>query len=150
MANKVADFNESKDWGARWLGKHLTNLGVESDCMCSKCLENVTVGAWPVASLVMVLCPTCGNKRCPKAEHHLYKCTGSNAQFQQRDLVEPDNLPKLSDLIGLCKDNPIDVAGGWEAADEATEPNPDNNPDKVSGLPNKSRHADDEAETKCE
>lgn len=26
----------------------------------------------------MILCPDCGNKRCPKAENHRYKCTGSN------------------------------------------------------------------------
>jgi hypothetical protein len=32
-----------------------------------------------------------------------------------------DWLPKLSDLVGICKDNPIDVAGDWEDADEASE-----------------------------
>lgn len=26
----------------------------------------------------MVLCPDCGNKRCPKANHHDNACTGSN------------------------------------------------------------------------
>lgn len=30
----------------------------------------------------MVLCPKCGNKRCPHAENHKYKCTGSNAVDQ--------------------------------------------------------------------
>lgn len=30
----------------------------------------------------MILCPTCGNKRCPKAQNHIYKCTGSNAVGQ--------------------------------------------------------------------
>jgi hypothetical protein len=30
-------------------------------------------------------------------------------------------LPELSDLDGLCKDSPIDIAAGWEAADEETE-----------------------------
>lgn len=28
--------------------------------------------------LYMILCPDCGNKRCPKAQNHIYKCTGSN------------------------------------------------------------------------
>jgi hypothetical protein len=26
----------------------------------------------------MVLCPVCGNKRCPRASNHIYACTGSN------------------------------------------------------------------------
>lgn len=26
----------------------------------------------------MILCPTCGNKRCPKASDHRLACTGSN------------------------------------------------------------------------
>jgi len=26
----------------------------------------------------MVLCPLCGNKRCPRASNHIYACTGSN------------------------------------------------------------------------
>lgn len=30
----------------------------------------------------MVLCPTCGNKRCPKALNHRYQCTRSNAVDQ--------------------------------------------------------------------
>ena len=30
----------------------------------------------------MVLCPACGNKRCPAATHHDYTCTGSNLPGQ--------------------------------------------------------------------
>lgn len=30
----------------------------------------------------MFLCPTCGNKRCPKATDHELECTGSNAPGQ--------------------------------------------------------------------
>lgn len=30
----------------------------------------------------MWLCPMCGNKRCPKATWHGYKCTGSNEPGQ--------------------------------------------------------------------
>jgi hypothetical protein len=26
----------------------------------------------------MVLCPVCGNKRCPRASNHIYACTGGN------------------------------------------------------------------------
>ena len=30
----------------------------------------------------MILCPTCGNKRCPKATDHRNACPGSNAPGQ--------------------------------------------------------------------
>ena len=30
----------------------------------------------------MVLCPTCGNKRCPKANDHRNECSGSNEPGQ--------------------------------------------------------------------
>ena len=38
---------------------------------------------------IMILCSTCGNKRCPKAEDHRYKCTGSN---------EPDQVGQFEDV----------------------------------------------------
>jgi hypothetical protein len=31
----------------------------------------------------MIVCPQCGNKRCPKANWHGNKCTGSNAVGQE-------------------------------------------------------------------
>lgn len=30
----------------------------------------------------MILCPDCGNKRCPQAENHRFQCTKSNATDQ--------------------------------------------------------------------
>lgn len=30
----------------------------------------------------MILCPGCGNKRCPKATYHGHECTGSNESGQ--------------------------------------------------------------------
>lgn len=30
----------------------------------------------------MILCPDCGNKRCPKASNHMHYCTGSNEPDQ--------------------------------------------------------------------
>lgn len=30
----------------------------------------------------MIVCPTCGNKRCPKATEHTMACTGSNEPGQ--------------------------------------------------------------------
>lgn len=31
----------------------------------------------------MIVCPVCGNKRCPKATDHNYECTGSNEPGQK-------------------------------------------------------------------
>lgn len=41
-------------------------------CWCSTC-RPVSFG-----DMRMVLCPVCGNKRCPHATDHRYACTGSN------------------------------------------------------------------------
>jgi hypothetical protein len=39
---------------------------------------------WPAPMLsgIMIVCPECGNKRCPKATDHNLDCTGSNAPGQ--------------------------------------------------------------------
>lgn len=36
--------------------------------------------------ITMICCPVCGNKRCPKAQNHIFKCTGSNAVGQTGEL----------------------------------------------------------------
>lgn len=41
-------------------------------CWCATC-RPVSFG-----DMRMVLCPECGNKRCPRASNHIYACTGSN------------------------------------------------------------------------
>jgi len=40
---------------------------------CASDLERVTQ---------MIVCPECGNKRCPRSTHHNYKCTDSNEPGQ--------------------------------------------------------------------
>lgn len=45
------------------------------DCICWRCLKGKNVA-------MMVLCPVCGNKRCPKASDHELDCTGSNEPGQ--------------------------------------------------------------------
>jgi hypothetical protein len=40
-------------------------------CRCRHCLEEEGVSIW-----WMVVCPECGNKRCPHASDHRNKCTG--------------------------------------------------------------------------
>jgi hypothetical protein len=41
-------------------------------CGCLKCSPNV------FPNLRFNVCPICGNKRCPHASDHNYKCTNSN------------------------------------------------------------------------
>ena len=57
-------------------------------CGCHKCLEGKTVMGLPVASMMMVLCAKCGNKRCPHATDHDLACTGSNAPGQKGSVFE--------------------------------------------------------------
>lgn len=42
-------------------------------CGCQHCYSGPAI---------MILCPVCGNKRCPKATHHDHACTGSNEPGQ--------------------------------------------------------------------
>ena len=58
-----------------------------SGCMCRRCQEaryQPTNTAGRVFTPIgMVLCPICGNKRCPHASNHEYSCTDSNDPGQQ-------------------------------------------------------------------
>lgn len=49
-------------------------------CWCHTCCEKET-GYHHIFR--MVLCPDCGNKRCPKATNHEFECTGSNEPGQE-------------------------------------------------------------------
>lgn len=49
------------------------------DCWCHKC--NPIDWTKP-NTMFMRLCPTCGNKRCPKATDHNLECTNSNEPNQ--------------------------------------------------------------------
>ena len=44
---------------------------------CEKCRSDA--GAFPI---YMIVCPDCGNKRCPQAINHRFKCTNSNEPYQ--------------------------------------------------------------------
>lgn len=54
------------------------------DYDCEKCrMKLVKEGRiWPFRSR-MILCPICGNKRCPKASDHELDCTNSNELGQK-------------------------------------------------------------------
>ena len=52
------------------------------NCWCRKCNENKMVNGIPFSLTRMILCPECGNKRCPKASNHILPCTNSNEPNQ--------------------------------------------------------------------
>lgn len=49
-------------------------------CQCYCCIEasGVKVNGWPLTMTRMVVCPKCGNKRCPHGTYHGNACTDSN------------------------------------------------------------------------
>lgn len=60
-------------------------------CECLRCLRERgnTVGGLPVEATRMIVCPTCGNKRCPHASDHRHACTAgrhtSNAPHESNE-----------------------------------------------------------------
>lgn len=55
---------------------------LRTSCWCHKCNENNTLNGLPIATMRMILCPKCGNKRCPHASNHELECTNSNEPNQ--------------------------------------------------------------------
>ncbi len=55
------------------------------DCgECHKCLEGkFNEDGWAIGLTRFIVCPDCGNKRCPKATNHDFKCTDSNEPGQE-------------------------------------------------------------------
>ncbi len=63
---------------AKGIKESLTTApAVPQRCWCETC--DTAANGWRTR---MALCPTCGNKRCPRANHHGNVCTGSNAPGQ--------------------------------------------------------------------
>ena len=54
----------------------------EYSCWCYNCLKDMKEDGWPIPLTRMILCPDCGNKRCPKATDHNNACTNSNEPGQ--------------------------------------------------------------------
>lgn len=72
---------------------------------CGACVDCITTYGDASAFRRMVLCPTCGNKRCPHALAHIYRCTGSNDTGQIGEIfaaLEASNMIDLTnDLTAL-------------------------------------------------
>lgn len=67
---------EDRPVRAMVIPKHYVQLREPLECWCHTC-RPVTM-----QDSRMVLCPSCGNKRCPRANHHDNACTGSNEPGQ--------------------------------------------------------------------
>lgn len=52
---------------------------IKTECWCARCSQQHRFLAF---STVMIVCPNCGNKRCPRAEWHGFACSGSNETGQ--------------------------------------------------------------------
>lgn len=50
----------------------MAHAAQQQTCWCATCRPVV------FGDMRMVLCPECGNKRCPRASNHIYACTGCN------------------------------------------------------------------------
>lgn len=66
------------------------SLGIDADCVCHRCIseKRLVVNGLLLNDVMMILCPTCGNKRCPKASDHDLACTGSNESGQKGSVYE--------------------------------------------------------------
>ena len=61
---------------------------------CIHCLDQPSLGFDNPAMQRMILCPTCGNKRCPRATHHDNRCTRSNAVGQAGSVYSIAETPE--------------------------------------------------------
>lgn len=67
----------------QWRRELPPGLPDPSACHCHDC----NPAAW-----WMILCPECGNKRCPRATHHDHACTGSNEPGQPGSIYPPTSF----------------------------------------------------------
>ncbi|WP_373860545.1 hypothetical protein AAH440_19640 [Klebsiella pneumoniae] len=70
---------------ARICAELSTNSSENPDCWCRTCRPVV------LNDMRFVVCPDCGNKRCPRANDHRNACTGSNEPGQEGSAY-PDTL----------------------------------------------------------
>ena len=56
----------------------------EYNCWCYNCLDKLLdpVTMLPPTMSRFIVCPSCGNKRCPRATDHRLECTNSNEPGQ--------------------------------------------------------------------
>ena len=75
------------NWDAIFSKKETKKVWDGTECSCDRCIREKNLvgheGSFlPLSSTRMILCPQCGNKRCPHASDHDLACTGSNDSGQ--------------------------------------------------------------------
>lgn len=80
-------------------------------CWCETC-RPITMD-----DMRMVVCPTCGNKRCPRATDHRNACTGSNEPGQNGSSYERCTAPVAAQAPAAVGDarevDPLQGAANW-------------------------------------
>lgn len=77
-----------------WFKKKATKLNDENCDHCHVCIRNnindkqLKLEDQPFHYFMMILCPSCGNKRCPKATYHRNSCTHSNDSGQPGSIYQ--------------------------------------------------------------
>lgn len=61
---------------------------VQTRCWCWSCLVANDPSPLALMNRPMILCPDCGNKRCPRATSHELACTNSNEPGQSGSVYE--------------------------------------------------------------
>lgn len=73
--------------------------GGVGDCWFCEDMHTQTLDFMEALSRPMILCPECGNKRCPKARWHRNECTSSNAAKQVCDYPVPFTPADVAALV---------------------------------------------------
>jgi len=82
------------------------------DCPCRHCLEKRDLAEGLLFPSRMPLCPTCGNKRCPRAYNHTLSCSGSNEPGQTGSVF--DRTTTLTEQMQNPITIPPELLSLWE------------------------------------
>ena len=132
---------------------------IEQECWCTTC-RPITM-----ADMRFVVCPDCGNKRCPKANDHRNACTNSNEVGQegsswehvkplaQHDSVQAKPEPELCKYgqePKSCTSSPMDCQCAIDAALAQPEHKCNSHPKAPHGFNRNASHANDRYTCECE
>ena len=80
----VSQETYNNNWDRIFSKKKDSNSIAKPNCYCYNCNKDYTESnsQIPYVSTHMIVCPTCGNKRCPHATDHNNSCTNSNETNQ--------------------------------------------------------------------
>lgn len=83
-------------------------------CWCHECLDAPEHGINNPTLSTFIVCPACGNKRCPRATDHRFACTGSNevGQFGSRYGTSVPAAPSIASIAAAA----VRMKAGYMAA----------------------------------